>query len=38
MAAAARADGLLVLPDGDGAAAGDPVEVVLLGEPATAIA
>jgi molybdenum cofactor synthesis domain-containing protein len=38
MAAAARADGLVVLPDGDGAAAGDPVEVVLLGEPATAIA
>ncbi|HEX6238661.1 MAG TPA: gephyrin-like molybdotransferase Glp [Acidimicrobiales bacterium] len=35
LAALARADGLLVLPDGDGVAAGDAVEVVLLGEPAT---
>jgi hypothetical protein len=35
MGAMARADGLVVLPDGDGAAAGDAVEVVLLGEPAT---
>jgi hypothetical protein len=31
----ARADGLVVLPDGDGAAAGDPVEVMILSEPAT---
>ena len=34
----ARADGLAVLPDGDGVAAGEPVEVILLGEPATAAA
>jgi molybdopterin biosynthesis enzyme len=32
----ARADGLVVLPDGDGVGAGDPVTVMLLGEPATA--
>jgi molybdenum cofactor synthesis domain-containing protein len=36
LAAMARADGLVVLPDGDGVGAGDPVEVVLLGEPASA--
>lgn len=35
LAALARADGLVVLPDGDGVALGDPVEVMLLGEPAT---
>ena len=35
LGAMARADGLVVLPDGPGAAAGDPVEVMLLGEPAT---
>jgi molybdopterin biosynthesis enzyme len=28
----ARADGLVVLPDGDGVAAGQPVEVLLLHE------
>jgi molybdopterin biosynthesis enzyme len=32
----ARADGLAVLPDGDGVGAGEPVEVVLLAEPPTA--
>lgn len=37
MGAMARADGLVVLPDGDGAAAGEPVELMLLGEPATAL-
>lgn len=36
LAAMARADGLVVLPDGDGAGAGDPVEVFLLAEPPTA--
>jgi molybdopterin molybdotransferase len=36
LGAMARADGLVVLPDGDGVAAGDPVEVMLLGEPSTA--
>jgi molybdenum cofactor synthesis domain-containing protein len=35
LGAMARADGLVVLPDGPGAGAGDPVEVMLLGEPAT---
>jgi len=35
LAAMARADGLVVLPDGDGADKGDQVEVILLGEPAT---
>ena len=35
MGAMARADGLVVLPDGEGAAAGDPVEVMILSEPAT---
>ncbi|MFP3902084.1 MAG: gephyrin-like molybdotransferase Glp [Acidimicrobiia bacterium] len=35
LAALARADGLVVLPDGDGVVAGDAVEVILLGEPAT---
>ena len=35
LAAMARADGLVVLPDGEGVEAGDPVEVILLGEPAT---
>jgi molybdenum cofactor synthesis domain-containing protein len=35
LGAMARADGLVVLPDGPGAAVGDPVEVMLLGEPAT---
>jgi molybdopterin molybdotransferase len=35
LAAMARADGLVVLPDGEGVDAGDLVEVVLLGEPAT---
>jgi molybdopterin biosynthesis enzyme len=33
----ARADGLVVLPDGDGVDAGEVVDVVLLGEPATAV-
>ncbi|HLM64524.1 MAG TPA: gephyrin-like molybdotransferase Glp [Acidimicrobiales bacterium] len=33
LAAASRADGLALLPDGDGVAAGDPVTVVLLGDP-----
>ncbi len=36
LGAMARADGLAVLPDGDGVAAGDPVAVTLLGEPPTA--
>jgi molybdopterin molybdotransferase len=36
LGAMARADGLVVLPDGDGVAAGEPVEVMLLGEPSTA--
>ena len=31
LAAMARADGLVVLPDGDGVAAGDAVDVILLG-------
>jgi molybdopterin molybdotransferase len=35
LGAMARADGLAVLPDGDGVAAGDPVEVMLLAEPPT---
>jgi hypothetical protein len=29
----ARADGLAVLPDGDGIAAGGPVDVLVLGGP-----
>lgn len=33
LAAMARADGLAVLPDGDGVSAGDPVDVMLLGTP-----
>jgi molybdopterin biosynthesis enzyme len=33
LGAMARADALAVLPDGDGVAAGDPVEVMLVGEP-----
>jgi molybdenum cofactor synthesis domain-containing protein len=33
LGAMARADALAVLPDGDGVAAGDPVEVILVGEP-----
>jgi molybdopterin molybdotransferase len=33
LGAMARADALVVLPDGDGVAAGDPVEVILVGEP-----
>jgi molybdopterin molybdotransferase len=33
LTAMARADGLAVLPDGDGVAAGAPVEVLLLREP-----
>jgi molybdenum cofactor synthesis domain-containing protein len=37
LGAMARADGLVVLPDGDGAEAGDPVEVLLLAEPRTSI-
>ena len=36
LGAMARADGLVVLPDGDGAAAGDPVDLLLLGEPLSA--
>ncbi len=32
MSALAAADGLAVLPDGDGVAAGDPVQVILLGD------
>ena len=36
LGAMARAGGLVVLPDGDGVAAGDPVAVMLLGEPPTA--
>jgi molybdenum cofactor synthesis domain-containing protein len=36
LGAMARADGLAVLPDGDGVGAGEPVEVVLLAEPPTA--
>ncbi|HEX6424256.1 MAG TPA: gephyrin-like molybdotransferase Glp [Acidimicrobiales bacterium] len=36
LGAMARADGLVVLPDGDGVGAGAPVEVVLLAEPPTA--
>ena len=35
LGAMARADGLVVLPDGDGAAVGDPVEVMLLSDPPT---
>ncbi|HET8620747.1 MAG TPA: gephyrin-like molybdotransferase Glp [Acidimicrobiales bacterium] len=34
LGAMARADGLVVLPDGEGAAAGEVVELLLLGEPA----
>ena len=37
LGAMARADGLAVLPDGDGVAAGEPVQVILLGEPARLI-
>ena len=37
LAAMARADGLVVLADGEGAAQGDAVEVILLTEPATAV-
>jgi molybdopterin molybdotransferase len=33
LGAMARANGLVVLPDGDGVAAGDPVEVMLLSDP-----
>jgi molybdenum cofactor synthesis domain-containing protein len=33
LGAMARADALAVLPDGDGVGEGEPVEVVLLGEP-----
>jgi molybdopterin biosynthesis enzyme len=33
LGAMARADALAVLPDGDGVAAGDAVEVILVGEP-----
>jgi molybdopterin molybdotransferase len=36
LSAMAHADGLVVLPDGDGVAAGEPVELVLLAEPRTA--
>lgn len=36
LGAMARADGLAVLPDGEGAAAGDEVVVLLLGEPRAA--
>jgi molybdenum cofactor synthesis domain-containing protein len=35
LGAMARADGLAVLPDGDGIDVGDPVEVLLLSEPST---
>jgi molybdopterin molybdotransferase len=35
LGAMARADGLVVLPDGDGVGAGDQVEVLLLAEPPT---
>jgi molybdopterin molybdotransferase len=35
LGAMARADGLAVLPDGDGVAVGDPVAVMLLSEPST---
>jgi molybdopterin molybdotransferase len=35
LGAMARADGLVVLPDGDGVAAGDLVEVLLLADPPT---
>lgn len=35
LGAMARADGLVVLPDGDGAALGDHVEVMLLSDPPT---
>lgn len=35
LAALARSDGLVVLPDGEGVDAGEPVEVMLLAEPAT---
>jgi hypothetical protein len=34
----AHADGLVVLPDGDGVGVGEPVELVLLTEPRTASA
>ena len=37
LGAMARADGLAVLPDGEGVAAGQPVSVILLGEPARVI-
>lgn len=36
LGAMARADGLAVLPDGEGVGAGEPVEVILLAEPPTA--
>jgi molybdopterin molybdotransferase len=36
LAAAARADALAILPDGEGAAAGDTVPIVLLGDLRTA--
>jgi hypothetical protein len=32
----ARAGGLVVLPDGDGVAAGEQIDVVLLAEPPSA--
>jgi molybdopterin molybdotransferase len=35
LGAMARADALAVLPDGDGVQAGEPVEVILVGEPRT---
>jgi molybdopterin molybdotransferase len=35
LGAMARADGLVILPDGDGVGAGDQVEVLLLAEPPT---
>jgi len=37
LGAMARADGLAVLPDGDGVAAGEPVAVMLLAEPARVV-
>jgi molybdopterin molybdotransferase len=36
LGAMARADGLVVLPDGEGAVAGDQVDLLLLGEPPSA--
>jgi molybdopterin molybdotransferase len=38
LGAMARADGLAVLPDGGGVDTGEPVEVILLGEPPTVTA